>query len=299
MATLNAMSIDVEDYFQVSAFARVIDPKDWSNHESRVERNTQRILTLLEEHNYKATFFVLGWVAERYPKLVKDIAALGHEIACHGYSHQLIYKQTEQVFREETFKSKKILEEITQTEINGYRAASYSITKNSLWALDTLIEAGFKYDSSIFPIRHDRYGIPDAKPLPHMLTAPNGKQILEFPLSKTNWFGLDLPIAGGGYFRLLPYFVTKAGIKKLTRNFDQPYIFYLHPWEVDPQQPRIEASWLSKFRHYRNLDQCEFRLRKLMGDFKFTTVADVLANLGLLAASQPVEGQLRMNPAAV
>lgn len=298
MITLNAMSIDVEDYFQVSAFASVIQPKDWPKHESRVEQNTQRILKLLDEHNYKSTFFVLGWVAERYPNLVREIADLGHEIACHGYSHQLIYKQTEQVFREETFKAKKILEDITQSEVNGYRAASYSITKSSLWALDILIEAGFKYDSSIFPIRHDRYGIPDAESVPHMLTAPNGKQILEFPLSKANWFGLSVPIAGGGYFRLLPYFVTKAGINKVTKNSGQPYIFYLHPWEVDPQQPRIEASWFSKFRHYRNLDQCETRLRKLMRDFKFTTVAEVLENLGLLDDSEPVTGQLSVNPAA-
>ena len=281
MAIQNALTVDVEDYFHVSAFAKSINHSDWDKHPLRVEKNTRRLLDLFDEAQVKATFFVLGWVADRNRELIKEIATRGHEVACHGYSHQLVYNQTQEVFREETIRSKKLLEDIIQAPIRGYRAASYSITKDSLWALDILAEAGFEYDSSIFPIRHDRYGISDAEEMPHTLKTPQGHSIVEFPLSTAKIFNHKLPVAGGGYFRLYPYALTKAGLGQINRR-QQPFIFYLHPWEIDPDQPRIEASWFSRFRHYNNLDKCESRLRNLLSDFEFGTAWSVLNTLGLI-----------------
>lgn len=280
---LNAISVDVEDYFQVSAFANNVKRDDWENIESRVENNTHNLLDLFESRAVKCTFFVLGWVAERNQKLIKDISDRGHEVACHGYSHRLIYEQSPEEFRQETIRAKLLLEDIVQKEVIGYRAASYSITKKSLWALDVLVEAGFKYDSSIFPVRHDRYGIPGAKSVPDVLKTPSGNTIVEFPLTTLNLFGYKLPMAGGGYFRLYPYLLTKMGLRYVSQVEGKPTIFYLHPWEVDPGQPKIAASWLSKFRHYNNLDKCENRLNKLISDFEFTTVIDVLEKLNLVS----------------
>ncbi len=278
----NALTVDVEDYFQVSAFAKNIKYDDWDNYPLRVEQNTNRLLDLFDEQEIKATFFVLGWVAERKQELIKNIASRGHEVACHGYSHQLIYNQSKDVFREETLRSKSILEDLVQKPILGYRAASYSITDASRWALDILAEAGFLYDSSIFPIRHDRYGIPDATEHPHQLTTSGGNAIVEFPLSTAKLLGYKLPIAGGGYFRLYPYMLTKAGLSQVNKR-DEPFIFYLHPWEIDPEQPRIKTSFLSRFRHYNNLDKCEARLQQLIKDFSFCTVLDVLRGQNLLS----------------
>ena len=213
---VNALTVDVEDYFQVSAFADNVDISNWESMESRVVQNTQKTLDIFKSHNVKATFFVLGWVAERYPNLVRTIASDGHEIACHGYSHQLIYNQSPETFKEETIRAKGLLEEQIQAKVSGYRAASYSITNKSLWALDILAEAGFEYDSSIFPVHHDRYGIPDAPKFPYQLTTPAGMNLVEFPLSTTNIFGYDLPIAGGGYFRLYPYAFSKYGLNRIN-----------------------------------------------------------------------------------
>lgn len=275
----HAITVDVEDYFHVAALAEVIKPEDWPKHDLRVEMNTQRILDLFDQYNVRATFFVLGWVAERCPELVKEIYRRGHEVASHGYSHQLVYTQTPEVFREETIRSKTLLEDIVQQPIKGYRAASYSITNESKWALDILIELGFEYDSSIFPIRHDRYGIPDAPDYPHLLTRGSGS-IIEFPLSALKLPGYRLPVAGGGYFRLYPYWLTRTLLRQLVRQTKRPFIFYLHPWEIDPDQPRVNASRLSRFRHYNNLDVCEQRLEQLLKDFEFTSVADVLSTMG-------------------
>ena len=282
MKIQNALTVDVEDYFQVSAFAKSIKPTDWDGQPLRVEKNTQRLMDMFDQAQVKATFFVLGWVADRNRGLIREIAERGHEVACHGYSHQLIYNQTPAVFREETIRSKSLLEDIVQMPVTGYRAASYSITRNSLWALDILAEAGFVYDSSIFPVRHDRYGIHDAKEIPHRLETPKGHSIVEFPLSTAKIFKYKLPVAGGGYFRLYPYALTRAGLAQINRR-QQPFIFYLHPWEIDPDQPRIEAGWFSRFRHYNNLDKCEHRLTRLLSDFDFTTCQDVLKSLNLVA----------------
>ena len=275
----NAITVDVEDYFQVAAFKDAIDPQSWERQPSRVVANTERVLEVFAEAGVQGTFFTLGWVAERYPSLVRDIQAAGHEVACHGYSHQLIYDQDPAVFREETLRAKAVLEDAIGQPVKGYRAASYSITRRSLWALDTLVEAGFEYDSSIFPVHHDNYGIPDSPRHPYFLQTPNGGQLLEFPITTSRIAGVKLPVAGGGYFRLFPYWLTRMGLQRVNETEGRPFVFYLHPWEVDPQQPRIEASLLSRFRHYNNLDKCESRLRRLLGDFRFTRMDEVLARI--------------------
>jgi polysaccharide deacetylase family protein (PEP-CTERM system associated) len=272
----HAMTVDVEDYFHVSAFAKVISPTQWSQWPSTVERNTQRLLDLFDEADIKATFFVLGWVAERFPQLVRDIVARGHEIASHGYSHQLVYKQSPQIFRQETSDSKKLLEDLAQTAINGYRAASYSVTRQSLWAIDILLELGFTWDSSIFPVYHDRYGIPNSPKHPYRIRCEGG-ELLEFPLTSAKLFGYTMPAAGGGYFRLYPYALSRWLFQQATEQGDTPAIFYLHPWEIDPDQPRVPgASLLSRFRHYNNLARCMPRLRQLLSDFPFGTVSESL-----------------------
>ena len=280
---INAMTVDVEDYYHVAAFSDVISPDEWDNYESRVENNTQVLLDMFSKYNVKATFFILGCVAEKHPELVRRIAKLGHEIACHGYSHQLIYNQDKETFIKETIKAKNILENIIQADVLGYRAASYSITKKSLWALDILAECGFIYDSSIFPVYHDRYGIPDAEDKPHELTTPSGHKLIEFPIATKSYLGHHLPVGGGGYFRIYPYSFSRMALRSINNKQSQPFIFYLHPWEVDPDQPRIPAKLLSRFRHYNNLKKCKPRLTRLLNDFEFSTAKNVLSNLGLLS----------------
>ncbi len=278
----NAFTIDVEDYYQVEAFAGVVNKNTWGNYESRVTDNTHRLLDLLDEHSVKGTFFVLGWVAQHQRVLIREIADRGHEIASHGMSHTLVYTQTPDVFRDETRRSKALLEDICQRPVIGYRAATYSITRKSLWALDILHEEGFRYDSSIFPMRHDRYGIPDAQPYPNRLRTPAGYTLVEFPISVFRSGALKLPVAGGGYFRLFPYPVTRWGLAQINRS-GHGFVFYLHPWEVDPEQPRIrEAGAMSRLRHYLNLTRTLPRLDRLLNDFSFTTMEDVLRGQALL-----------------
>jgi len=279
----NALTVDVEDYFHVAALAPSVHRDSWISRESRVVGNTQKLLAIFEEFDVRGTFFVLGWVAERYPQLVRDIAARGHEIACHGYSHRLVYEQSPQEFYQETHRAKNLLQEITGSAVLGYRAASYSIVRKSLWALDILVELGFVYDSSIFPVRHDRYGIHDAERAPHRMATPTGKSIVEWPLATARILGFRLPVAGGGYFRLFPYGLSRWGLASINRRELRPFVFYLHPWEIDPAQPRVSASWLSRFRHYTNLGKCEERLRRLLAEFRFSTARDGLAQLGLLS----------------
>ncbi|MEZ5561406.1 MAG: DUF3473 domain-containing protein [Gammaproteobacteria bacterium] len=277
-----AFTVDVEDYFQVDAFSRVIDPSDWDGFGSRVVANTGRLLDLLDQHQVRGTFFVLGWIAARHPDLVRLIVARGHELASHGMSHQRIVTQTPAVFRQETRDSKRLLEDLGQVPVTGYRAATYSITRASLWALDVLKEEGFEYDSSIFPVRHDRYGIPDARTVPHRLTTPGGQTLVEYPLTAVDVLGLNIPMAGGGYFRLFPYGVTRWGLRR-AQTQGRPVVFYLHPWEVDPEQPRIRnAALLSRFRHYLNLDRTLPRLDRLLSDFRFCTMRECLEAEGLL-----------------
>lgn len=277
---LNALSFDVEDYFQVAALAGAVDRSSWESTPRRVARNTELLLEILRSSNTQATFFVLGWVAEREPHLVRRVVAAGHEVACHGYSHRLVYEQTPTEFREETLRSKALLEDQAQVPVLGYRAASYSITRRSLWALDALIEAGFTYDSSIFPVRHDRYGIPKAPRAPHLIQRERGR-LVEFPPSTAQLPGARLAVAGGGYFRIFPYGITRWAVRRVNAE-GLPFIFYLHPWEVDPGQPRVRVGWLSRFRHYTNLDLCEERLKRLLSEFQFAPVREVLEGQGWL-----------------
>jgi polysaccharide deacetylase family protein (PEP-CTERM system associated) len=279
---LNALTIDVEDYYHVGAFESVIQFADWERYQSRVEGNVQRLLDLLDAHHTKATFFVLGWVAERHGHLVSAIYQRGHEVASHGYAHQRIYTQTPDQFREETRRTKHILEGAIGESVLGYRAASYSITKGCLWALEILQEEGFKYDSSIFPIRHDRYGIPGYSRFCHLTGGRGRARLVEFPPSTVRVAGVNLPIAGGGYLRIFPYGVTSWGIRHLNAREHQPAMVYLHPWEIDPEQPRIRANALSEFRQYVNLGKTEGRLIRLLQDFTFGTMSGVLTEQGFL-----------------
>jgi polysaccharide deacetylase family protein (PEP-CTERM system associated) len=299
MTKTNIMTVDVEDYFHVSAFASVIRREDWDGMACRVERNTRALLDLFSANDVRCTFFVLGWVAERYPQLVREIADRGHEVACHGMTHELVYRQTPAVFEEETRRSQSILEDAAQTAVLGYRAASYSITRQSLWALDILADLGFRYDSSIFPVRHDRYGIPGSPRHPHRMTLEGGKQLVEFPLTTYKVGRFDIPVAGGGYFRLFPYAFTRHALREVNRRDDMPFIFYLHPWEIDPDQPRIDASALSRFRHYNNLNRCMARLEALVKDFRFDTAQSVLNGMGLLDSAAKQPSGIPASPAAV
>jgi len=275
----HALTIDVEEFFQIHALSRVVAPYQWDHYPSTVEENTDRILHLLEDSGIKATFFCLGWVAERHKALIRRMHAAGHEVACHGYAHQVIYQQDPQAFKEDVTKAKAILEEITGETIIGYRAPTYSLMKKTLWALDILEDLGFQYDSSIFPIRHDNYGIPDSPRFPYRL---ENHALVEFPLSTVRIGWINLPIAGGGYFRLFPYLITKCALTLLTRE-SLPCIFYIHPWEFNPSLPRVASlSVLSRFRTYVGLKRTEERFSRLIAEFAFTTVRDVLKTLGLL-----------------
>ena len=274
MPIINAMTVDVEDYFHVSVFDGLVPRHSWNSLESRVCANTERLLEMFDEARTRATFFVLGWVAERYPQLVRRIAAQGHEIASHGYAHRLVYDLTPREFRDDVRRSKAILEAATSAPVLGYRAPSYSVTPKSLWALDVLIDEGFRYDASIFPIHHDRYGIPVSPRHPYVLN--RAQPLVEAPASTVRWGPLNLPIGGGGYFRILPYEWTRWGISRLNAVERLPAIFYLHPWEIDDAQPRLNAPALGRFRHYFNLNKTEERLRKLLREFHFATLVSVL-----------------------
>jgi polysaccharide deacetylase family protein (PEP-CTERM system associated) len=271
----NALTIDVEDYFHVSAFEGYVRRSTWDSLESRVVPNTDRLLELLARANVQATFFVLGWVAERYPALITRIAEAGHEIGSHGFGHRLIYNQSPTEFREDLLRSRAVISDAARVAIDGYRAPSFSITPRSLWALDIIRDVGFTYDASIFPIRHDRYGLPSAPRHFHALNQKAGT-LWECPASTVRIAGTNLPVAGGGYFRLLPYAWTRWGISRLNRNEQRAAIFYLHPWEIDPDQPRIPTSLLSRVRHYTNLRKTEERLLRLLREFRFAPLREVL-----------------------
>jgi polysaccharide deacetylase family protein (PEP-CTERM system associated) len=276
----NAISVDVEDYYQVEAFSSVINRASWKDYPTRVASNNEKILALFDDLGVKGTFFILGCVAEKDSGIVREIHQQGHEVACHGYSHQMILKQDRKTFTEETVKAKALLEDISGEKVVGYRAATYSITKKNLWALEVLIDAGFEYDSSIFPIKHDRYGIPDFSREPCELGVGK-KSIKEFPISTIRLFGMNLPVAGGGYFRLYPYMLSKWGLSKVNKE-GLPFVFYLHPWEVDPGQPKIDGiSAMTRFRHYVNIEKTESKLRSLLRDFSLGRIDKLLETRSL------------------
>jgi polysaccharide deacetylase family protein (PEP-CTERM system associated) len=271
---VNALTVDVEDYFHVTAFEGRVRRADWDYYPSRVAANTRRILDLLDAGAVRATFFVLGWVAERQPALVRAIAAAGHEIGCHSYWHRLIYQQTPEEFRADLRRARDVLQDALGRPVTAYRAPSFSITRQSQWALDVLIEEGFTVDSSVYPTFHDRYGIPDAPPGPHQVVRPAGA-LWELPLAVYRRGGYPLPVGGGGYFRLYPYWLTRHCLRALNAA-GRPFVAYLHPWELDPEQPRLPGGLLKQFRHRVGLRRTAGRLGRLVRDFRFGTAADLV-----------------------
>lgn len=281
MAILNALSVDVEDWFHVSLFRHHIKRSEWGELENTVVSNVCRILELFAKHDARATFFILGWVAERYPEIVVAIKEQGHEIASHGYAHQVIYEQTPEAFFEDVQRSIEILEGITGDKIKGYRAPSYSITRQSLWAWEKLVKLGLTYDSSVFPIKHDLYGIADAPRFPFNVFLKGDHKLIEFPISTIKIFGKNVPIAGGGYLRLYPHWFFKYGIEKINAE-NKPAVIYFHPWELDPQLPRINVGRMKRVRHYGNLALMEERIVNLLKSFRFGTVEEVLRQTEIL-----------------
>lgn len=274
---VNALTFDIEDYYHVQAFAHVIRPTDWPRYPMRVEKNTYRLLEMLAARKIRATFFVLGWVAERCAALVAEILKGGHEIGCHGYAHQMIGRGRREDFRDDILRAKSILEDQLGIAVKSYRAPSYSITSSTLWALEILAESGFECDSSIFPIVHDQYGIAGAPRFPYYTSLSGGRRIAEFPPSTLRLRGVNIPVAGGGYFRLFPYAATSWAIRRINEKEAQPAMVYLHPWEVDPEQPRIAAGWRSRFRHYQNLRSTEAKLTRLLDDFSWAPMSEILS----------------------
>ncbi|MBZ5608127.1 MAG: DUF3473 domain-containing protein [Acidobacteriia bacterium] len=273
MPAPSIITVDVEDYFQVEAFAGTVDRATWQDYPSRVEHNTERILHIFDDLNVKATFFILGWVAEHYPALVRRIREHGHEVACHSYWHRLVYKLTPDDFREDTLRAKHAIEQAAGVAIYGYRAPSFSITRQSTWALEILAQLGFVYDSSIFPVRHDLYGYPDAHRGPFRVETARGA-IVEFPMATFRLpAGPNLPVAGGGYLRIFPRWYTRAGVRSAWRE-GLPVVSYIHSWELDAEQPRIHAPLKSRLRHYTNLRKTQRRLRELLALGEFTSFRD-------------------------
>ena len=274
MVKINAMTVDVEDYFQVSAFEPYIAKEQWDALPHRVERNTHKILDLFKERNIKATFFTLGWVAERYPELIKRIVKDGHELACHGYEHIRVTEQTPEQFRNDVSRSKKILEELSGKEVTGYRAASYSIGANNLWAHNILQEEGFKYSSSIYPVKHDLYGMPDE---PRFIFEPiENHNFKEIPITTIRFGNKNLPCGGGGFFRFYPYALSKWAFNRVNNQENESAIFYFHPWEIDPEQPRqYGLSLKTQTRHYLNLNRMQNRIKRLLTDFNWDTMENV------------------------
>jgi len=269
---INAMTIDVEDYFQVSAFAPYINRADWPKRECRVERNIDLILATLERHHTRATFFTLGWIAERYPQLVRQIVAQGHELASHGYGHERASDLTPDAFQADVSRAKALLEDLSGQAVQGYRAPSFSIGHSNQWAYDTLLEAGYRYSSSIYPIAHDHYGMPDAPRFAH----PVRPGLLEIPITTVRLLKRNVPSSGGGYFRLLPYPISRWLIRRVNTRDHQSGIFYFHPWEVDPGQPRVPGiNAKTRFRHYLNLHRMQGRLEQLLADFRWGRMDDI------------------------
>lgn len=275
--TAHHFTVDLEEYFQVSAFEHRVARSQWSRFESRVDSQVTRLLELLTQSTARATFFVLGWVAKRHPELIRVIAHAGHEIASHGWDHARVTHQTPRVFRESIRRTKALLEDISGDPVLGFRAPSFSIVPDREWALDVLIEEGHCYDSSLFPVRRPGYGYPNGLPDPHWLERPAGR-LAEIPPSTLRWWGMRLPAAGGAYFRLLPYGIVRAALCQYERR-GVPGTFYIHPWELDPGQPRLNVSPLTRLRHYGGLRWTERRLKRLLTEFEFTAIRDTLPAL--------------------
>jgi polysaccharide deacetylase family protein (PEP-CTERM system associated) len=275
----NVLSVDVEDYFQVEAFASRVQFSDWTSYTPRVERNVFQVLDLFERYDVRGTFFVLGWVAEKFPNLVRAIADAGHEVGCHSYAHRRVLDMTPDQFRADLKRAGAVLEDEAQKPMRCYRAPSFSIVERTMWALDILKEEGFHVDSSIFPVRHDLYGVPEAPRFTHWKQTAAG-EILEFPPSTVRYRGRNWAVAGGGYLRLFPYGVTYSAIRHINQVDRQPAMVYFHPWEIDPGQPAIRAGMKSTFRHYINLFTMEQKIERLLQDFRFTTLSEACQQQG-------------------
>lgn len=264
---VNAMTVDVEDYFQVSAFESRVKREEWDQFPCRVERNMHRILELFDAHQTRATFFTLGWIAERYPNVIREAADAGHEIASHGFAHVRASEQTQEEFSQDVSRSKKLLEDVSGCSVRGFRAASFSIGRENMWALDTLQDAGYTYSSSIYPVHHDHYGMPEA---PRFAFCHRENGLMEIPITTVSVMNQNLPCGGGGYFRLLPYLYTKWALGRVNRREGESSVFYFHPWEIDPEQPRFSNLTLkTRIRHYTNLGEMESRLTRLLQDFRW------------------------------
>jgi polysaccharide deacetylase family protein (PEP-CTERM system associated) len=275
LAEPSAMSVDVEDYFHVSAFRPWVNPGDWDRYPLRLERNLRRILDLFDDAGVRATFFWLGWAAERLPLLVREVSARGHELASHGYGHVRVHEQTPAEFRADVARTRTLLEDLSGRAVIGYRAASFSIDSRNLWALDELLEAGYRYSSSINPIRHDHYGMREA---PRFAFRFDGKPITEIPITTLEIRGMRWPCGGGGFFRLLPYRWSRWALGRVRTSEGQPAVFYFHPWEIDPEQPRVPGiDARARFRHYVNLNRFEGKLQRLLGDFRWAPLNEVFA----------------------
>jgi polysaccharide deacetylase family protein (PEP-CTERM system associated) len=272
----HAMTVDVEDYFQVEAFSDRVSRDDWNNFPSRVDRGTRRLLDLFDEHHVQATFFIVGWVADQSSSLVREIVARGHEPGCHSYWHRTVYSLTPEEFREDTRRARDRIEQVGGRQVLGYRAPTWSITNECLWALDILGELGFEYDSSIYPIHHDLYGIPGAGRFPYKHHLKQGGELQEFPPATLTIAGAILPAAGGGYLRILPLGYTHFAIQQFERETSFPLVVYVHPWELDPNQPRIAGRFRSRLRHYTNLSRMEEKLRSLLERYPFGPLRDWL-----------------------
>lgn len=272
LAPMNALTVDVEDYFQVSALAPVIERSSWDERPCRVERNVERLLDLFAARGARATFFTLGWIAKRYPQIVRDIVAGGHELASHGWSHLRASEQSREEFLQDVRSAKALLEDLGGRAVQGYRAPSFSIGHGNPWAFDVLLEAGYRYSSSVYPVRHDHYGMPDAPRFPYRVRPG----LIEIPVTTARMFGRNLPAGGGGYFRLAPYRLSRWALRRVNTVDERPAIFYMHPWEIDPDQPRVPGTSLkTRFRHYVNLDKTEARLGRLLSDFRWGRVDEV------------------------
>lgn len=287
----DALTVDVEDYFHVEAFADRVSPDQWTAFPSRVHRNCERILRLFERHGWRATFFVLGWVAERHPDLVREIARAGHELGCHSYAHRRVMSVRPEEFREDLRRARGLIEDISGVRVLGYRAPTFSIIRRSLWAMEILSEEGFLYDSSIFPIRHDLYGYPEFPRFMQRVKLPSGREIVEVPMSTTRIAGVNWPVGGGGYLRLLPMNYSRWAIRRIHKQDQQPVVLYFHPWEIDPEQPRLKGRWKSKLRHYAGLSRMESRLEALLSSGRFEPMGCLVERLRssapVLSAAMP------------
>ena len=290
-APKHILSVDVEDYFMVEAFAGSVRRSSWERWPSRVDANTRRVLDLLEKHNVQGTFFFVGWVAERFPALVREVHSRGHELACHSFWHRTVYSLTPTDFREDTRAAVRAIEDAAGVKVNGYRAPSWSITKTCLWALDILGEEGFTYDSSIYPIYHDLYGLPGAERFQHTVTCENGRSLQEFPPPSVRVLGQNFPGAGGGYLRILPLVYTRWFFRRFEEAYHQRVVTYLHPWELDPEQPRIHEKLRSRLRHYTNLRHMAHRVEYLLQTYSFSNFRDVMSR------AKPSADELGENPA--